>query len=67
MAHEGFADKAKGTAEELAGKVSDHSKLKTEGKLDKAQGAVKDAAADLKDSAEAVGEKIKEVFTKDDK
>jgi uncharacterized protein YjbJ (UPF0337 family) len=36
----GFADKAKGTLKETAGKVSDDKRLETEGKFDKAKGDV---------------------------
>ncbi len=62
MTVEGFADKAKGTAKEAAGKIADDPKLETEGKLDKAKGALKDVADDVKTGLKAAEEKIKDAL-----
>ena len=47
----GFAEKAKGTIKEGAGKVTGDKDVQNEGKADKAKGAVHKAAGDVKDSA----------------
>lgn len=65
MSDDGFADKVKGTAKEAAGKVTRDKDLEAEGKADKAEGAVKDTIADVKAGFKAAGDKIKEVFDKD--
>ena len=46
----GTADKAKGTIEDVAGKVTGDKKLESEGKLDKAKGSARKAVGDLKDT-----------------
>jgi uncharacterized protein YjbJ (UPF0337 family) len=50
----GFADTAKGTLKETAGKVSRDKGLETEGKFDKAKGDVHNAAGDAKDAVKKV-------------
>jgi uncharacterized protein YjbJ (UPF0337 family) len=51
----GFADKAKGSIKETAGKVSGDKGLEAEGKVDKAKGDVHNAAGDAKDAVKKVG------------
>jgi uncharacterized protein YjbJ (UPF0337 family) len=46
----GAADKAKGTINETAGKVTGDKELESEGKLDKAKGDVHNAAGNVKDA-----------------
>ena len=46
----GWAEKAKGTVKETAGKVTGDKKLQTEGKIDKAKGAAHKVAGDVKDA-----------------
>jgi uncharacterized protein YjbJ (UPF0337 family) len=47
----GYADKAKGTIKEGAGKISGDKKMQQEGKADKVKGDVHKAAGDVKDAA----------------
>lgn len=47
---EGALDKAKGSVEEAAGKVTGDSKLQAEGKADKAAGTVKNAVGGAADT-----------------
>ena len=47
---EGAGDKAKGSVEEAAGKVTGDSKLQAEGKADKAGGAIKNAVGGVADA-----------------
>jgi uncharacterized protein YjbJ (UPF0337 family) len=46
----GAADKAKGSIEDAAGKVTGDAKLQAEGKFDKAKGAARSAIGDVKDA-----------------
>jgi uncharacterized protein YjbJ (UPF0337 family) len=46
----GFADKAKGTIKDAAGKVMGDKDLQAEGKVDKAKGARHEAVGDVKDA-----------------
>jgi uncharacterized protein YjbJ (UPF0337 family) len=46
----GAADKAQGTIEDAAGRVTGDAKLQAEGKFDKAKGAVRGAIGDVKDA-----------------
>lgn len=46
----GMAEKAKGTAKELAGKVTGDTKLEAEGKAQKAGGTVQNAVGGAKDT-----------------
>jgi uncharacterized protein YjbJ (UPF0337 family) len=50
----GFADKAKGSIKETAGKVSGDKGLEAEGTVDKAKGDVHNAAGDAKDAVKNV-------------
>jgi uncharacterized protein YjbJ (UPF0337 family) len=52
----GTVDKAKGRVKEAAGALTDDDQLREEGKLDQAAGAVKNAA-------EKVVDKVKDVVT----
>lgn len=47
---EGAFEKAKGTAKELAGKVTGDAKLEAEGKAQKAGGTVQNAVGGVKDT-----------------
>jgi uncharacterized protein YjbJ (UPF0337 family) len=47
---QGAADKAKGTVEDAAGKVTGDAELQAEGKFDKAKGAARSAIGDVKDT-----------------
>ncbi len=67
MAEDSQFDKAAGKAKEFAGKVTGDKDLEAEGKLQNLEGKVGDVLDDVKAGAKAVGEKIKEVFDKDDK
>lgn len=46
----GMVEKAKGTAKEVAGKVTGDAKLETEGKAQKAGGTVQNAVGGVKDT-----------------
>ena len=46
----GAAQQAKGTAKEVAGKVTGDAKLETEGKSDKVAGKIRNAVGGLKDT-----------------
>ncbi len=46
----GTADKAKGSIEDTAGKLTGDKKLQSEGKLDKAKGSARKLAGDIKDA-----------------
>lgn len=46
----GMVEKAKGTAKEVAGKVSGDAKLEAEGKAQKAGGTVQNAVGGVKDT-----------------
>jgi uncharacterized protein YjbJ (UPF0337 family) len=46
----GAAEKAKGAAKEIVGKVIGDSKLETEGKAERAEGKIRNAVGGLKDS-----------------
>jgi uncharacterized protein YjbJ (UPF0337 family) len=46
----GFAEKAKGTIKEGAGKVTGDKELQNEGKVDKAKGSAHKIAGDVKDA-----------------
>ena len=48
---EGAVEKVKGTAKELAGKVTGDAKLEAEGKAQKAAGTVQNAAGGAADAA----------------
>lgn len=52
------AQVAKGVVKEAAGKATDNTKLKVEGKIDQIAGKTKDAAAKVKDAARDASEKI---------
>ena len=67
MAEDSQFDKAAGKDKEFAGKVTGDKDLEAEGKLQNLEGKVGDVLDDVKAGAKAVGEKIKEVFDKDDK
>ena len=54
----GFADKAKGTIKEGAGKLTGDKELEAEGKIDKAKGSAHEVAGDVKDAARDVADKI---------
>lgn len=60
-------DKFSGKAKEAAGKVTGDKDLEAEGKLQNIEGKLGDAVDDAKAGFKAVGEKIKDVFDKDDK
>jgi len=55
---DGTTDDLKGRAKEAAGDLTDDKSLKNEGKVDRATGSVKDAADDVSD-------KVKDVVNKD--
>ncbi len=64
MVDDAAADKVKGTAEKMAGKVTGDRKMEAEGKFDKAKGAVEDFAKDAKAGAEVAADKVKDAFDK---
>ena len=47
---EGLGHQAKGTAKEVAGKVTGNDKLEAEGKMEKAGGQVQETAGDIEES-----------------
>lgn len=47
---EGAVEKAKGTAKDIAGKITGDSKLEAEGKAQKAGGTVQNAVGGVKDT-----------------
>jgi uncharacterized protein YjbJ (UPF0337 family) len=55
----GYADKAKGTIKEGAGKISGDKEMQQEGKADKAKGDVHKAAGDVKDAARNAADALK--------
>ena len=50
----GVADKAKGSIEETAGKITGDKELQSEGKLDKAKGDVHNAVGNVNDAARSL-------------
>lgn len=57
----GLGDKLKGSAEEIAGKITGDESREAKGKAQQVVGNLKDRAEDLKDS---VGKKVNEVLDK---
>ena len=55
----GLGDKLKGSADEIAGKITGDESLEAKGKAEQITGNLKDRADDLKDQA---GEKVNEVL-----
>lgn len=47
----GAADKAKGSIKDAAGKLTDDSKLQSDGKIDKLKGDAHNVAGNVKDAA----------------
>jgi len=54
------ADRIKGKAKEVAGKVTGNKKLEAEGKTQNFKGKAGDAAKDAKDSASGVAEGLRD-------
>ncbi|MCP1199019.1 CsbD family protein [Notoacmeibacter sp. MSK16QG-6] len=46
---EGLGHQAKGTAKEVAGKLTDNEKMEAEGKMEKAGGQVQETAGDIEE------------------
>ena len=57
----GLGDKLKGSAKEVAGKVTGDKKLEAKGKAEQIAGNLKDRAEDVKDAA---GKKVNEMLDK---
>ena len=55
----GFAEKAKGTIKECAGKMAGDKEMEAEGKLDKAKGSAHNVAGDVKDAARDAADSLK--------
>ena len=55
----GEKDKAKGSMEEAAGKVTGDRETQAEGKTDRAKGETKETAHDVKEGAEGVKDSLK--------
>lgn len=55
----GFAEKAKGSIKEGAGKLTGDKEMQTEGKVDKAKGSAHEAAGDVKDAARNAADTLK--------
>jgi uncharacterized protein YjbJ (UPF0337 family) len=55
----GFAEKAKGSIKEGAGKMTGDKEIQAEGKLDKAKGSAHNAAGDVKDAARNAADALK--------
>ena len=55
----GFADKAKGTIKEGAGKMTGDKEMEAEGKLDKTKGSAHNVAGDVKNSTREAVESLK--------
>lgn len=54
----GIADKLKGKAKEVAGKVSGDRRTETEGQTDQVKGEVKQTASDLEQRAKGVADSL---------
>ena len=55
----GFAEKAKGTIKEGAGKLSGDKEMEAEGKFDKAKRSAHNVAGDIKDAARDAKDALK--------
>lgn len=55
----GAVEKAKGSAKDAFGKMTDDKQMQVEGKFDKAKGAAREAVGDAKDAARRGAEQAK--------